>query len=175
MRYITELEKLHLELDGKRKITREDVKEIIRRTERSGNTDEEFVLLTRKGHKIPGVSKSSIRLPLPVDPEIVWGFETGRFRRIVESWTSPSENSDPVIKVRHHSCSERGSNRTCNLRKQSLSLKRLRGWRFWRMSRNIKIGDTRRLCDHSLYNASSHYLKLRRLNDVINAGSPSWA
>jgi len=88
-----------MELDGKRDITKEDVKQTIRHVERSGETDEEFILLTRKGYKLPGISNSSIRLPLPVDPEIVWDFETDRFRRIVESW---AENSDPVIKVRHH-------------------------------------------------------------------------
>lgn len=102
IRYITELEKLHLELDGKREITREDVRERIRRTERSGKADEEYVLLTRKGYKLPGISKPSIRLSLPVDPEIVWSFETSRFRRVVESWTSSAENFDPLIKVRHH-------------------------------------------------------------------------
>lgn len=104
MRYIVELENLHLELDGKREITREEVKQKIRHIERSGKTDEEFTLLTRKSYKLPGISKSSIRLPLPVDPEIVWGFETGRFRRVVESWTLPMEKSDPVIKVRHRFC-----------------------------------------------------------------------
>jgi hypothetical protein len=102
IRYITELEDLHLELDEKRKITREDVKQKIRHIERSGKTDDEFTLLTRKGYKLPDIQKPSIRLPLPVDPEIVWGFETGRFRSVVESWTSPTENSDPMIKVRHH-------------------------------------------------------------------------
>jgi len=100
MRYITELENLHLELDGKKEITREDVKQKIRNIERSRKTDEEFTLLARKGRKLPDISRSSIRLPLPVDPEVVWNFETGRFRRVVESWTtSPMENSDPMIKV----------------------------------------------------------------------------
>jgi hypothetical protein len=106
LRYITELENLHLELDGKREVTREDVKQKIRYTERSGKTDEEFTLLTRKGYKLPGISKPSVRLPLPVDPEIVWVFETDRFQRIVESWTSATENSEPTIKVRHHFCLE---------------------------------------------------------------------
>jgi len=106
IRYITALENLHLELDGKREITREDVKQAIRHTEKSGKTDEEFTLLTRKGYKLPGTSKPSIRLPLPVDPEIVWVFETGRFQRVVESWTSPMGDSDPIIKARHHLCPE---------------------------------------------------------------------
>ena len=106
LRYITELENLHLELDGKREVTREDVKQKIRYTEKSGKTDEEFTLLTRKGYKLPGISKPSVRLPLPVDPEILWVFETDRFQRIVESWTPATENSEPTIKVRHHFCLE---------------------------------------------------------------------
>ena len=94
-RYIIALENLHLELDGERDITKEDVKERIRQTERSGKTEEEFVLLMRKGYQLPGTSKPLVRLPLPVDPEIVWDFETDRFRQVVESW-----DSDPTVKVR---------------------------------------------------------------------------
>ena len=128
-RYIIALEDLHIELDGKKEITKEDVKETIRHIEKSGETDEEFVLLTRKGYKLPGISKPSIRLPLPVDPEIVWDFETDRFRHIVESW---AENSDPVIKVRRHLRPDRlgDSNHTDDLRKQEISSKQLRGWIF---------------------------------------------
>lgn len=129
IRYITELENLHLELAGRKEIVREDVKQRIRHTERSGKPDEEFTLLTRKGYKLPGISEPSIRLPLPVDPEIVWGFETGRFRRVVESWASSAEGSDLIIKVRRHSCTEylRGSEHTHTLRKQVISLKQQSG------------------------------------------------
>lgn len=107
IRYITELENLHLELDGKREITREDIKQKIRQIERSRKTDEEFSLLMRKGYNLPGISKPSVRLPLPIDPEIVWVFETGRFKRVVESWTLPVENSDLVMEVRCRFCLKR--------------------------------------------------------------------
>ena len=128
-RYIVALENLHMDLDGKRRVTREDVKRTIRNIERSGKRDEEFVLLTRKGYELPGISKSSIQLPLPVDPEIVWGFETDRFRHIVESW---AESSDPVIEVRYHLRPDwlLGSNHTDDLRLQNTSSKQLRGWIF---------------------------------------------
>jgi len=119
-----------MELDGKREITKEDVKQTIRHVEKSEETDEEFILLTRKGYELPGISsKRSIRLPLPVDPEIVWGFETERFRHIAESW---ADNSDPTIKVRHHLRPDwlRDSNHADGLRKQEISSKQLRGWIF---------------------------------------------
>ena len=127
IRYITELENLHLELDVKR-ITKRDIKEKILQTERSGKTDEEFVLLTRKGYNLPAISKPSIRLSLPVDPEILWVFETSRFERVVESWST--ENSDSaVIKVRYRFCPEwlRDSKHADNLRRQGTNLKQLRG------------------------------------------------
>lgn len=128
-RYIIALEGLHIELDGKKEITKEDVKQTIRRIEGSGEADEEFIVLTRKGYKLPGISELSIHLPLPVDPEIVWDFETDRFRRVVESWV---ENSDPVIKVRRHIRPNPlgDSDRTDDLRKQEISSKQLRGWIF---------------------------------------------
>lgn len=161
MRYITGLESLHLELDGKREIIMEDINQKIRQIERSGKTDEEFTLLTQKGFKFPGISEPSIHLPLPIDSEIVWVFETGRFQRVVESWTSPTGNPGLAIKVRHRFCLEylRASKHTGIPRKRETSLKQLRGWKFWRTLRNTKVGNPRRLCDHSLYSASSRYLK----------------
>lgn len=127
IRYITELENLHLELDVKR-ITKRDIKEKILQTERSGKTDEEFVLLTRKGYNLPGISKPSIRLSLPVDPEILWVFESSRFERVVESWSTEDSDS-AVVKVRYRFCPEwlRVSNHADNLRRQGTNLKQLRG------------------------------------------------
>ncbi|KAF9787306.1 hypothetical protein BJ322DRAFT_715736 [Thelephora terrestris] len=97
VRYITELENLHLELDGKRQITREDVGLRIRQVERSAETNEEFSLLMREGCKLPGVAPS-MRLALPIDPEIVWSFETDRYQSVLDSWTLHTGDSDPIIK-----------------------------------------------------------------------------
>lgn len=156
-----------MELDGKRAITREDVKQKIQQTERSGKIEEEFTLLMRKGYKLPGFSEPSIRLPLPVDPEIVWSFETGRFKRVVDSWASSTDKSDSMIKARHHSCPKRlrSPEHTDIHRKQEISLKQLHGWTFWRILRSTETGKPRRLCGHSSYNASARYLNPRHPNN----------
>lgn len=101
MEYVTQLENLHLELDGKRRVTREDVEGRIRQVEKSGGTNEEFTLLVREGFELPSISRST-RLSLPIDPEIVWSFETARYQSVLDSWTSRAESSGPVVKVRHH-------------------------------------------------------------------------
>lgn len=146
LRYITELENLHIELDGKRAITREDVKQKIQHIERSGKIDEEFTLLTRKGYRLPGFPEPCIRQPLPVDPEIVWSFETRRFKRVVESWESSTDSEyDSMIKARHHSCPKRlrSPEHTDIHRRQEISLKQLHGWTFWRILRSTETGKPR--------------------------------
>lgn len=104
VRYMTELENLHLELDGKRQVTSEDVGLGILQVERSAKTNEEFSLVTREGCKLPGIA-SSIPLPLPIDPEIMWHVEKGIYQSVLDSWASRTKDSDPLVKVRPCLCS----------------------------------------------------------------------
>jgi hypothetical protein len=168
-RYIAELESLHQELDGKRRVSREDVERKIREVEESVEAGKEFSLLTRKGCDLPGIPPS-LRVHLPINPEIVWSFETARYRSIVDSLGSHTENFDPILKVRYSlrlGMLRRVKHADAS-RKQVTSSRRPHGWTFWRMPRTTKIGNPRRLCDHSSCNPSSRHFKSRRPSDEID-------
>jgi hypothetical protein len=175
--YITELEKLHQEeLGGTERVTSKDVERKIREVEESGKAGGEFALLARKGCELPGIPPSLL-VHLPISPEIVWSFETERYRSIADSLGSQTENSDFILKVR---CSPRLGRphhikHTDASREQATSSRRPDGWTFWRMSRTIRIGNPGRLCDHSSCNPSCSHFKSRRPGDKINNTRASFA